>query len=359
MAEPTAAGAPRRPRVRFGIFDWLDQRPAVDLATLFDERLRLVEYADRAGFTCYHLAEHHWTPLGMAPSPSLFLSAVAQHTRRIRLGPMVYVLPLYHPLRLLEEVCMLDHLSHGRLEIGVGRGASPYELAPFGVRAEEARPMFEEALAILVQGLATGEIDHAGRYFVIKGLRAVHRPYQRPYPPLWYPTNYPNSVAWVGRHGFSLLFGSIFHSLEANREQFALYHRERAAHRDDPAAYNRHVAEPYYGLVRHVYVAETDAAAERDARAAFGQFMESFGYLWQVHGDPRFAGRGDWDRFVANGGIYYGAPATVRARLEEMFAITGANYFAGAFAFGSLTSEQALRSLRLFAEEVAPAFTVG
>src|SRR5579884_3914925 len=205
MTSAGAAGAAAPARIRFGIFDWLDERRPDDPTTLYDARLTMLEYADQAGFYCYHLAEHHWTPLCMAPSPNLFLAAAAQRTRRIRLGPLVYLLPLYHPLRLMEEICMLDHLSHGRLEIGVGRGASPYELAPFGVRAEEARPMFEEALAILVQGLATGEIDHAGRYFVIKGLRAVHRPYQRPYPPLWYPTNYPNSVAWVGRHGFSLL----------------------------------------------------------------------------------------------------------------------------------------------------------
>src|SRR5438045_7057681 len=102
----------------------------------------MVEYADAAGFDYYHLAEHHWTPLCMAPSPTLFLAAVAQRTLRIRFGPLVYVLPLYHPLRLLEEICMLDHLSHGRLEVGIGRGASPYELAPFHVSVDETRPIF-------------------------------------------------------------------------------------------------------------------------------------------------------------------------------------------------------------------------
>jgi alkanesulfonate monooxygenase SsuD/methylene tetrahydromethanopterin reductase-like flavin-dependent oxidoreductase (luciferase family) len=187
MSEPTAApgaGAAERPRVRFGVFDWIDERRGDDLAALYDGRLQIVEYADQAGFYCYHLAEHHWTPLCTAPSPNLFLAAAAQRTRQIRLGPLVYLLPLYNPLRLMEEICMLDHLSHGRLEVGVGRGASPYELAPFHVPIEEARDIFTEALAILVQGLSTGEVHHDGQYFSFENVRAVLHPRQRPYPPL-------------------------------------------------------------------------------------------------------------------------------------------------------------------------------
>ena len=74
------------------------------------------------------MSEHHSTPLNLTPSPSVFLAAVAQRTKRLRLGALVYVLPAHHPLRLAEEICMLDHLSHGRAEIGVGRGVSPFEL---------------------------------------------------------------------------------------------------------------------------------------------------------------------------------------------------------------------------------------
>jgi alkanesulfonate monooxygenase SsuD/methylene tetrahydromethanopterin reductase-like flavin-dependent oxidoreductase (luciferase family) len=112
--------------LRFGVFDWVDDgdRPTADL---YEDRLRMVEYADRGPFWCYHVAEHHGTPLGLAPSPNLFLAAAAQRTRRIRLGTLVNVLPLYDPVRLWEEVCMLDHLSGGRLELGIGRGGSPGE----------------------------------------------------------------------------------------------------------------------------------------------------------------------------------------------------------------------------------------
>src|ERR671912_221726 len=133
--------------MKFGVFDHMD-RASGDLGRQFDERLRLIELYERAGFHGYHLAEHHATPLGMAPSPSVFLSAVAQRTRRIRLGPLVYLLPLYSPLRLISEICMLDHLSGGRLELGVGRGVSPYELGYHGLDPAATRAMFQEALAV-------------------------------------------------------------------------------------------------------------------------------------------------------------------------------------------------------------------
>ena len=89
----------------------------------------------------------------MAPSPSVFLAAVAQRTKRLRFGPMIYALPLYHPLRMIEEICMLDQMSNGRLDVGFGRGASPIELDLFGVNPADARDIYEEALAIIMQGL--------------------------------------------------------------------------------------------------------------------------------------------------------------------------------------------------------------
>ena len=101
----------------------------------------------------------------MAPSPALFLTAAAQRTRRIRLGPLVYLLPLYHPLRLIEEVCMLDHLSGGRLDLGVGRGVSPYELGYFGVDAAASRAIFNEALGVLIAGMTQARLTFEGEHY--------------------------------------------------------------------------------------------------------------------------------------------------------------------------------------------------
>jgi alkanesulfonate monooxygenase SsuD/methylene tetrahydromethanopterin reductase-like flavin-dependent oxidoreductase (luciferase family) len=113
-------------RINFGIFDHIERTSSEGpLRQLFEERLRLVEAYEQAGIWGYHVAQHHATPLGMAPSPNLFLAAAAQRTRNIRLGTLVYLLPFYSPLRLIEEICMLDHMTGGRLELGVGRGVSP------------------------------------------------------------------------------------------------------------------------------------------------------------------------------------------------------------------------------------------
>jgi alkanesulfonate monooxygenase SsuD/methylene tetrahydromethanopterin reductase-like flavin-dependent oxidoreductase (luciferase family) len=109
--------------LQFGIFDQIEPVPGLALPQIYHERLRLLERYDAAGFYAYHLAEHH-TPAvhSLAPSQNVFLAAASQRTRVLRLAPCIYVPPLHHPLRLIEEICMLDHLRDGRLEIGVGRG---------------------------------------------------------------------------------------------------------------------------------------------------------------------------------------------------------------------------------------------
>ena len=109
--------------MQFGVFDHLD-RNSLPLREYYEQRLKVIEAFDRAGFYAYHVAEHHFTPLGMAPSPSVFLAAVAQRTKRLRFGTFVYALPTHHPLRVMEEICMLDHMSGGRVEIGFGRGSN-------------------------------------------------------------------------------------------------------------------------------------------------------------------------------------------------------------------------------------------
>src|ERR1700730_6828703 len=134
--------------VRFGIFDHVE-RTEVPLEQLYEDRLRLLQDADAAGVYGYHVAEHHSTPLGMAPSPGIFLSAVAQRTKHLRFGPLVYLLPFYHPIRLAEEIAMLDHLSHGRLEVGIGRGQSPIELSLYGQDVGTAPAVFQETLAVM------------------------------------------------------------------------------------------------------------------------------------------------------------------------------------------------------------------
>jgi len=172
-------------KMKFGLFEHMDDS-GVPLGQQFESRLSLLEACDRYGFYAYHLAEHHGTPLGLAPSPGLFLAAVAQRTRRLRLGPLAYSLPLYHPIRLIEEICMLDQMSGGRLELGVGRGVSPFEVGFYGVNPADGSRQFPEALRVIKQGLTTEELTFSGEFYNFKKVPMVLKPVQRPHPPLWY-----------------------------------------------------------------------------------------------------------------------------------------------------------------------------
>src|SRR5438067_8175682 len=143
--------------MEFGVFDHLDknERP---LARYYSERLDVIAAYERAGFYAYHVAEHHLTDLGMAPSPSVFLAAVAQRTRRLRFGPMIFAAPLYHPLRLLQEICMLDQLSGGRLDMGFGRGAAAAEIRLFGVDPAQTEQLHEQTVALIPAALREGAV---------------------------------------------------------------------------------------------------------------------------------------------------------------------------------------------------------
>ncbi|HLH22969.1 MAG TPA: LLM class flavin-dependent oxidoreductase [Chloroflexota bacterium] len=352
------ARAPSR-ALRFGIWDWLDHNRRVDLADLYEQRLRMVEYADRVGFYGYHLAEHHGIPLSMSPSPNLFFVAVAQRTRRLRFGSMVYLLPFYNPLRLVEEVCMLDHLSRGRLDLGIGRPATPYEMAMFNVAPDESRPIMTEVLDVLLMGLRTGEVNYEGKYLQLRDVAFTMRPFQRPYPPLWYPTVNAQTVPWIAREGLNTIYGFSFLSgtLEDTRQQLATYERVWQEHRAAPGRLNEHVPDPLYGFTRQVYVAETEAQALAEAKEAYLDFYANFNYQFAKHGSDRYAHRAAFEPLVEQGLLLAGSPATVRARLQEIVQAVGGNYFLGTFAFGSLSTEQVLRSIRLFAEEVMPALT--
>src|SRR5262249_40473922 len=154
-------------------------RNTLPLAQQYEERLKLIEAYERSGFHCYHIAEHHATPLGMAPSPSVFLSAVAQRTKRLRFGPLVYTLPMYPPLRVAEEICMLAQLSGGRLQVGIGRGISPHELGHYGVAPNEAQARYLEAFSIVMAALTQKTVTHEGRFYTFRDVPIEIEPVQK------------------------------------------------------------------------------------------------------------------------------------------------------------------------------------
>jgi alkanesulfonate monooxygenase SsuD/methylene tetrahydromethanopterin reductase-like flavin-dependent oxidoreductase (luciferase family) len=339
--------------VQFGIFDWLDESGR-GLGETYEERLHMLELADRSGFTCYHLAEHHATELSTVPSPNLFLAAAAQRTRRLRLGPLSVILPLYNPQRLLEEICMLDQLSGGRLELGLSRG-SQGELIDGD--PEKARAVFNETLSLVLGGLSGGKLDERPNHADLEPLVTRLSTVQQPYPPLWYPTSHMESIPWVAAQGLSTVFSvHLASDFEDVVSMLRLYRAEYAAHRGDPGRLNGHVAEPYHGFSMHVHVAETDELAIEQARPAYDRFVHNYTYRMIQRGQPeRYTNRTNLDRQLEAGRVLVGSPSTVRKQLAAYLSRSGANYFVGCFAFGSLPLEQLLRSVDLFAKEVMPA----
>src|SRR5438105_5753058 len=190
--------------MEFGVFDHLD-RNELPLRGYYESRLKIVEHYDRLGFYAYHIAEHHSTPLGLAPSPSVFLSAVAQRTRRLRFGPPVYALTLYQPLRMIEEICMLDQLSGGRLEIGFGRGSVPAELIYYGQNPEQARAVYAEALELILKGLTERSLTFHGQFFRFDNVPMELEPLQKPHPPIWYGVHAPESAERAARKGLRVV----------------------------------------------------------------------------------------------------------------------------------------------------------
>lgn len=334
--------------IEFGIFDHMDRRPDTSLAQTYEDRLKLIEGYDRAGFYGYHLAEHHATPLTMAPAPNIFLSAIAQRTRTLRFGPMVYVLPMYHPLRLAEEVCMLDQLSGGRFLYGVGKGITPYELGYFGVDPAQARDIYDEILEITLQ-LFDPQIERFswhGKHFDFDDVPVNIHPVQTPHPPLWIGVGTPEGAEKAGRQGVNVLTNSPL----PRATEFMSRFRDAHAGSDETL--------PKMGICRHTYIAETDAEAERVMREAYPFWYRHFVHLWKAHGgNPVVAAYSeDFDETVAKDLLIFGSPETVRAEIDRYLTTSETNYFVCRFAFGSLSYDQSISALDAFTEEVMPHF---
>lgn len=335
--------------MKFGVFDHLDDS-GHPLHDHYRNRLKLVELYDREGLYCYHLAEHHATPLGLAPSPGIFLSAIAQRTRRILFGPLVYTLPFYHPLRLIEEICMLDHLSGGRLQLGVGKGVSPFELGYYGVDADESRSRYFELLEVVRRGLTSEVLNHEGEFYSFRDVPMLLRPLQRPHPPLWYGTNTPDAATWAAANEVNIV--TLLPAAQ-NRTITDRYRREWSAlGRDENAI-------PFMGVSRLIVVADRDTVALDIARRAYMKWRHSFRWLWEKHGNTAYIERfasPNFDAMMRDGGGFAGSPASVRDYIAREIEEGGINYLIASLMFGDMTEAEALHSASLYAREVIPEF---
>jgi alkanesulfonate monooxygenase SsuD/methylene tetrahydromethanopterin reductase-like flavin-dependent oxidoreductase (luciferase family) len=345
--------------MKIGLFDHVEhgERPP---ATLFDERLRFVEAADAAGFYCLHVAEHHATPLNMVPVPGVYLGAVARATKRMRLGPLVYLLPLYSPLRLIEEICMLDHLSYGRLDVGVGRGVSPYELKFHKVEHDQSRDIFIDAFKCVSAGLVTDKLNYAGAHFTYDNVPIALRPLQRPHPPFWYGSSNEIGSTWAGEQGLHFVTLGPMAIAKANIAAYKTALKKRGAPAQPKPEFPGGAA---IGVQRHIFVAETDAEAHRFGKPAMDIHLAHLNWLRTMHGQTGLTSRlnvprgADFEACVADRTVIAGSPQTVRAEIERQVEELGINYLLTYLFLGTMSLPEALRSLQLFSSEVMPHLT--
>src|SRR5262249_42202207 len=234
---------------------------------VYDEHMEEWLEAERLGFDGVFLTEHHFTAYNLMPSPNVMLAALAARTRDIRLGTMINVVPFHQPLRLAEEAAMLDVLSGGRLEFGVGRGIDFQEVMKLGMDFDELRPRFEEGVELMLRAWTQTTFAFDGTYDRVGETAIYPRPIQRPHPPVWVAAESPATIEWTAGHGFGM--ATIFLPTEMVAEKKAFY-------LEAGAAAGRAVDAGHFMLVRNVHVAPTDSEAMADAEPALTHMLILF-----------------------------------------------------------------------------------
>jgi alkanesulfonate monooxygenase SsuD/methylene tetrahydromethanopterin reductase-like flavin-dependent oxidoreductase (luciferase family) len=337
--------------VQFGIFDHIDDNGEPHGKQLSD-RLDLIAQIERLGFYAYHLAEHHGTPLSRVGAAGAFLGAISQRTTTLRFGPLVYLLPLHHPLNLIEEIALLDQISGGRFQLGIGRGGAPIEHALFGVGPDDLVERFNEVRDILLLGLKpeTTSLTYHGTYFDFNDVPIVTKPVQTPHPSIWYGTATPDSAAWTALNDVNVLSLGPASRAKAIGEKYREEWVRLGKSLDDL---------PMLGLSRRVVVADTDEEALRIARPAYREAHDALGWLWKRQGKELHLTAlmgAEHDDAQKLGTAFAGSPASVRQWIEAQRAESGVNYLALHMVYGHMKKEDAQRSLELFSRDVMPAF---
>jgi alkanesulfonate monooxygenase SsuD/methylene tetrahydromethanopterin reductase-like flavin-dependent oxidoreductase (luciferase family) len=335
------------PALSFGIFDHLDHAGG-SLRQQYSDRLAIAVACDEAGFRGYHLAEHHGTPHGLAASPNLFLSAIAQRTRKLSLGPLVMLLNLYHPLRAFEEICMLDQLSGGRLDLGIGRGAVPLELSFFGVSAAEAQDRYREAAEIILKAMGTDALTYSGHHFSLSGVPITLSPVQKPHPPLWYGTTKPETAQWAAEHSINIACVGNTGAIRTVTDAYRVHWKKTR-----PAQ-----AMPLLGMVRIVVIAGSDTEARALAAPAYARWFKTFTHLSRTRNLPlppnvpaSFEQALDEDFCLA------GSASAVRDAIERQAVEAGVTYLMCQVTFGDLPLAASLQTISIMRSTIIPDLT--
>ncbi|HEY3304919.1 MAG TPA: LLM class flavin-dependent oxidoreductase [Candidatus Binatia bacterium] len=321
-------------------------------ATEFYRRMfEQMEELDRLGFDHVWVTEHHFGDYGGAiPHPPTFLSAVARTTKRIRLGVAINVLPLHNPLEVAESYAMVDVVSNGRLEFGVGKGSEPSEYRRSGVSQEEATGRMKEGTEVLLQAWSDGPVNFRGEFFRYENFRVLPKPVQRPHPPVWVGcARSEDSFQWAGENGFHLMtLPYLYKTPDLLPKLVKIYREALVKSGYDPARCQ--VLGKF-----HVYVAESFEQAAREA----APYLENYFRVHAAHDPERKVGGQlalrDVSTQLTGGLAIAGDPARCIDTIKRWRDEVGLTTLSGTFHFGGMPQEMGMKNIRLFAEKVIPA----
>ncbi len=343
-----------------GLFFLMQRDEAWDERHVYDSALAQMLEAEGLGYHSVWIAEHHFNDYGLCPAPPVLASYVAARTTTLRLGMGVSLVPLHHPVDLAEQLATLDVVSGGRLDVGVGRGGTLQDYQTFQSDRDDSRARVEEGIALMRECWRGAPFDFKGRFHSAERLHVRPRPVQTPHPPLFVATNSEDSVLSAARLGLPTMT-SFFVPMSEVQRRHALFHDSAlsAGRTEEEIA----ALERRSWLMRAVHV-----APDRDAalRASEGPWMSYQRKMSKLRSDsaggsvPNSFDRSlmrlrPFDDYVKEGWIIAGTPDEVRDAIERDLALARAQRLLLVMALPGLDTTLALRSMRLFAEKIAPA----
>jgi alkanesulfonate monooxygenase SsuD/methylene tetrahydromethanopterin reductase-like flavin-dependent oxidoreductase (luciferase family) len=312
--------------------------------------LEQVTLAEDLGWDCQWFTEHHFLQYGgPIPNPAVMLAAVAARTSRIRLGSAISILPLHHPIQTAEDYAMVDSISGGRLEFGIGGGNTALDYTVYGISPEERRDRYQEAIEVIREAWSKERFSHHGRFWQINDCTLTPRPQQQPTPPIWVASLNPESMHWAGSQGFNIM--TVSHPMPPERVNAAV-----RAWRDGLRESGRDPKDYLNKLHFRVYVHADRKRAREVAEDAIIRYEVLQEARHQSNRPVPAHETYDWDGMLAQGRNIYGNPEDCVRLLETARQFFDFDICSMTFNFGGIPYGDVLDSMRLFANEVMPAF---
>lgn len=344
----------------FGLFFLMQRDERWSERAVYDSDLAQMQAAEALGYQSVWIAEHHFNDYGLCPAPPVLAAFLAARTSTLRLGMGVSLLPLHHPIDLAEQLAVLDVVSGGRLDVGIGRGGTLQDYHTFRSERADARRRIEEGIALMQRCWTGAPFDFTGQFHSAERLHVRPRPLQRPHPPLFVAANSEDSVLSAARLGLPTL-SSFFVPVEELQRRRQLYRETaRAAGRSESEIDH---LERRCGGMRVVHVAPDRDEALRATEPPFMSYQRKMAVLRTDAAGGNLPDSFDrsllrlrtFPEYLADGWALIGAPGEVRDGLQHYLDATGYRRVLLLMALPGIDPTLALRSMRLFAEQVAPA----